>query len=291
MKKIDWLIISIILLIYGVVSFIGLGSTTNPESYAHFKSKDEYAIIKIEQGKTDVSKIRFYSGNAMYNLELYYSYDNISYTSELAVVEWDAPFEWKDYNITGDFTYLKIGIQKENKYLGEIGLFDTSGNLLEIEAVNELATKLVDEQNEVIVGDITMQKTRYFDEVYFPRTAYELNNNLELYEWVHPPLGKQIIAVFMKVFGNNPFAFRLPGNIAGILIIFVMYVLAKTLFKKTRYAVLAALVMALDGMHFVQTRIGTMDSFLVLFIMASYLFMLKYVLLSKLKSERKIRIR
>jgi dolichyl-phosphate-mannose--protein O-mannosyl transferase len=49
------------------------------------------------------------------------------------------------------------------------------------------------------------------------------------------------------------------------------------LFEDTHYAVLAGVLLAADGMHFVQTRIATVDSFLVLFLMLSYLFMYQYI--------------
>ena len=59
--------------------------------------------------------------------------------------------------------------------------------------------------------------------------------------------------------------------------ILVIYLIAKQLFKRERYALFAAVIMALDGMHFVQTRIGTVDSMLVLFCLTSFLFFLKYL--------------
>ena len=73
-----------------------------------------------------------------------------------------------------------------------------------------------------------------FDEIYFPRTAYEMLNNLPIYEYTHPPLGKIIISIPVHFLGLTPFAYRLGGNIAGILIILVIYLIAKQLFKKER---------------------------------------------------------
>ena len=79
----------------------------------------------------------------------------------------------------------------------------------------------------------------------------------------------------------NPFAYRLMGNIAGILMILVIYIMAKDMFKDKKYGYLAAIIMALDNFHFAQTRIATLDSFLVLFIMLSFMFMYKYVILDR----------
>lgn len=93
--------------------------------------------------------------------------------------------------------------------------------------------------------------------------------------------GKLIIAFGIKLFGMNPFGYRVMGNIAGILMILVIYLIAKDMFKDKKYAYLAAIIMALDNFHFAHTRIATLDSFLVLFIMLSYMFMYKYVLLDR----------
>ena len=90
----------------------------------------------------------------------------------------------------------------------------------------------------------------------------------------------------MAIFGISPFSYRLMGNISGILMIFVMYQIAKELFEDEKYALFAAFIIALDGMHFAQTRIATVDTFLVLFNMISILFFAKY-LKSKDDNEKK----
>ena len=118
----------------------------------------------------------------------------------------------------------------------------------------------------------------YFDEIYFARTAYEYANGLRAYEWTHPPLGKLLQAIPLKIFHQMaPFFYRLMGNIAGILMILVIYLFAKKIFKSNFYATIAALLMAFDTFHFAQTRMGTVDSFLVLFIMLSFYFMYNYI--------------
>ena len=58
-----------------------------------------------------------------------------------------------------------------------------------------------------------------------------------------------------------PFYWRLMGNIAGIIMIIVMYLFGKEMFKKRKYALIAALLMTFDTFHFAQTRMGTIDSF------------------------------
>ena len=45
----------------------------------------------------------------------------------------------------------------------------------------------------------------YFDEIYHARTAFEHIMGWEPYEITHPPLGKIIISVGIRIFGMNPF--------------------------------------------------------------------------------------
>ena len=152
--------------------------------------------------------------------------------------------------------------------------------------MGENEEKLIDEQ-DCVPKEYSYMNSTYFDEVYFPRTAYEMLNKMPVYEYTHPPLGKLIMSIPIAFLGVTPFSYRLCGNIAGILMILVIYLIAKILFKEEKYALFVAAILALDGMHFVQTRIGTVDSFLVLFCLTSFLFFLKYLKLPKDKPLNK----
>ncbi|MBC8080172.1 MAG: glycosyltransferase family 39 protein, partial [Gorillibacterium sp.] len=92
----------------------------------------------------------------------------------------------------------------------------------------------------------------------------------------HPPLGKLIISIGIWLFGMNPFGWRVMGTLVGILMIPLTYVFAKRLFGKSEYALLAAFLMSVDFMHFAQTRIATIDSYGVFFIMLMYYYMYRY---------------
>ena len=117
----------------------------------------------------------------------------------------------------------------------------------------------------------------YFDEIYHARTAYEHLHGLSTYEWTHPPLGKVLMMVGIRLFGMTPFGWRFMGALMGVLMLPVMYLLAKQLGASTKVSCLAMLLLALDSMHFTQTRIATIDSYAVFWIMLMYLFMFRYV--------------
>lgn len=117
----------------------------------------------------------------------------------------------------------------------------------------------------------------YFDEIYFVRTAVEHIESIHPYEWTHPPLGKNIIAASILIFGENPFGWRLIGSVCGVIMLLVMYILIKNMFGKTPVAVCGTLLLGFDFMRLVQSRIGTIDTYAVLFILLSYFFMYRYI--------------
>ena len=70
--------------------------------------------------------------------------------------------------------------------------------------------------------------------------------------------------------GSHAFAWRLPGVIAGALMAVCLYLLARILFKRRLVAGLVAVFVFLEGMLFVQSRIGMNDAYVGLFIVAAY---------------------
>lgn len=70
--------------------------------------------------------------------------------------------------------------------------------------------------------------------------------------------------------GSHAFAWRLPGVIAGALMAACLYLLTRILFRRRLVAGLVAALVVLDGMLFVQSRIGMNDVYVGLFIMAAY---------------------
>ncbi|MEX2136632.1 MAG: phospholipid carrier-dependent glycosyltransferase [Chloroflexota bacterium] len=74
--------------------------------------------------------------------------------------------------------------------------------------------------------------------------------------------------------GSHASAWRLPGVVAGTLTAALMYLLARMLFRRRVVAVLLAVVMALDGLLFIQGRIAMNDSLLGFFIVAAFALLL-----------------
>jgi Gpi18-like mannosyltransferase len=70
--------------------------------------------------------------------------------------------------------------------------------------------------------------------------------------------------------GRNPFAWRLPGVIAGVLMAGLLYVLTRLLFRRRSVALMAGLLVLFEGLLFTQSRIGMNDVYVGLFIIAGY---------------------
>jgi dolichyl-phosphate-mannose--protein O-mannosyl transferase len=118
-----------------------------------------------------------------------------------------------------------------------------------------------------------------FDETYYAKDAcWFVNTSEQLCEIsaeqsnVHPPLGKWLIAIGIRIFGYDSFGWRVAAAVAGTLTIVVLYLLARKLLRSTLAATLASGLLAFDLLHFVQSRISMLDIFVPLFGIAAILF-------------------
>jgi dolichyl-phosphate-mannose-protein mannosyltransferase len=140
-------------------------------------------------------------------------------------------------------------------------------------------------------------RTYAFDEVYHAFTAKEFvlghpqawqwwNSPPPgvAYEWTHPPFAKEVMAASMWLFGSmEPFFYRLPGTILGIVSIYLVYLITKTILKSEKTGLIAAFLFSLDGLNFVQSRTGMNDIYFVTSILAAlYLFLKERYLFSSI---------
>lgn len=119
-----------------------------------------------------------------------------------------------------------------------------------------------------------------FDEVYFVKFAQNYLNGTSFFD-IHPPLGKLIIALGLKLFGDTSFTWRLMPAIFGTLLIILGYFTGRELSSK-RVGLYVAAIMSLDGMLLVYSRTGLIDIFLVFFVLLSFYLFLKFTKTQKL---------
>jgi dolichyl-phosphate-mannose--protein O-mannosyl transferase len=87
---------------------------------------------------------------------------------------------------------------------------------------------------------------------------------------VHPPLGKWAIALGMRIFGVNEFGWRFAAAVAGTLMVLVLVRVTRRMTGSTVLACLAGLLLALDGLHFVQSRVAMLDIFLAAWVLGAF---------------------
>lgn len=115
---------------------------------------------------------------------------------------------------------------------------------------------------------------RIFDEVYFPRAAEEYLTRQYIYENTHPPVTKLLITLSVMLFGgmhggDNAMGWRFLDVVFGAIAVGLLYILARGITGSRLFGAYAAGLFALDGMHFVQSRISTPESFVVCFSLAT----------------------
>ncbi len=279
LTKRDIIAMLIISAIYAVIAFIALGSTDTPESFAVFKNRETEAVIKLPD-EVIPGKMVYFTGIGTGHYAIYTSRDGTHWDHASDIEQkYSELLKWKTYEFpqeTQEASHIRItGISSE-LYLGEIALYDKNGKQIALTASNELAERLLDESELPVITDSYLYNS-YFDEIYHARTALEHIKNIYPYEVSHPPLGKIIIGLGIRVFGMNPFGWRFMGTLFGILMLPILYVFIKNMFGKTLVAVCGTLLFAFDFMHFVQTRIATIDTYGVFFILLMFYFMYRYL--------------
>lgn len=136
-----------------------------------------------------------------------------------------------------------------------------------------------------------------FDETYYVKDAYTLSQAGYEKAWpdepnprfeagdtcivldepsyvVHPPLGKWILSLGMEIFGaDSSFGWRFSAALVGALSVVVLAYFAIRLFRSVWIGGLAGLLMSVDGEHFVHSRTGLLDLFLMFFVLLAFGFL------------------
>ncbi|MEK9147910.1 MAG: glycosyltransferase family 39 protein, partial [Patescibacteria group bacterium] len=89
----------------------------------------------------------------------------------------------------------------------------------------------------------------------------------------HPPMVFWVQNIFMRLFGESRFAFRLPSAILGIASVALLFLVANRLFS-ARVGLLSAALLAVTVNHVYVSRVGLQEAYVIFFILlALYLFL------------------
>ncbi|WP_095659550.1 phospholipid carrier-dependent glycosyltransferase [Corynebacterium glaucum] len=83
---------------------------------------------------------------------------------------------------------------------------------------------------------------------------------------VHPPLGKQLLAMGETLFGYSPLGWRIMTALFGSAVVVFVFLLARRLSQSTSIGILAGAIALFDGVLLVASKFGMLDIFQVLFI-------------------------
>jgi predicted membrane-bound dolichyl-phosphate-mannose-protein mannosyltransferase len=118
--------------------------------------------------------------------------------------------------------------------------------------------------------DFSSPTTLMVDEVYYAPAANSLLNLHGDPNYVHPPLGKVLIAIGIALFGYNSFGWRIASVLSGSIIVPASYLIGRKVFDDLTGLLTSALLF-FDPLQQVMSRIAMLDIFLALFVTLAFL--------------------
>ncbi len=134
---------------------------------------------------------------------------------------------------------------------------------------------------------------RIFDEYYYSKSACvflgysnevcDVNSADERYwrrekndvgAWVHPPVGKWMIALGELAFEVDPFGWRVGAAVTGTLTVMLLAIIVQLLFGSPIWTFAGGLLLAVESLHVVHSRIALLDGFVAFWIVLGFLCLL-----------------
>jgi dolichyl-phosphate-mannose-protein mannosyltransferase len=134
---------------------------------------------------------------------------------------------------------------------------------------------------------------RVFDEYYYTKSACILlgysdqrcdinsaderfwrENEWDTGAWVHPPLGKWMIAAGEVGFGTESMGWRAGAAVTGTATVMLLAVIIQLLFASPIWTFTGGLLLATESLNLVQSRTGTLDIFVAFWVVLVFVFLL-----------------
>ncbi len=288
MERRDLIPLLLVTVVYALTAFFRLGDLSAPQTCTVFQNRDIHTFSYSEP--VTVDRVTYFTslGQGTYTLE----YNTGDGWERLELDQpYNSLFKWQVVDLTqaeeegeephGAITAQEFRItthsvkRSEGLWLAELALWNGDQPLVPT-AVSSGGELLFDE-SDLWATKATYMNSGYFDEIYHPRTALEHLENISPYEVSHPPLGKLTISLGIRMFGMTPFGWRFMGTLFGVLMLPILYIFLKNLFGKTAVAFCGTCLFAFDFMHLTQTRLATIDTYGVFYILVSYYFMYRWL--------------
>ncbi len=139
--------------------------------------------------------------------------------------------------------------------------------------------------------NIANPTTQNFDEFhYIPAVekwlAGQADPNIE-----HPPLAKLMISASIRVFGNHSFGWRIGSAIAGSLTMVAFFYAGYYLFQSYLLSLSSCLLLFLNQLFFVQSRIAMLDPYMMMFLVFALACFVKIIRSEEFKNNHIIKMR
>ena len=280
-------ILAVITLVYATLAFFRIGTTDIPQTTLYMEKSGQNVTFELEEAQ-EVSRFCLYKWGGRKNDITIETWSEETETWSLAYgpSELSSHMRWKTLDLETDGPVKRVRLTFEGRRitLAEVCILDENDQPVAISAPERLNKHLTEkdkldhltDEQELLDADSATLTYAYFDEYLYALTSYSYLHGGTGSENTHPPLGKVFMEIGIAIFGMNPFGWRLMGTISGILMLPVMFFLARRVLGSNKWALVATFLMSVESMHYSQTRLATIDSFPLLFILSAYLFMLKF---------------
>lgn len=128
----------------------------------------------------------------------------------------------------------------------------------------------------VNLGSPTDGGTPVFDEKHYAPQAWQVLHNHGVEDnpgfslVVHPPVGKQLIAIGEALFGYNGVGWRFTGALLGVVMVALVVRIVRRISRSTLVGAIAGVLVICDGVSFVASRTALLDGILTFFVVAAF---------------------
>lgn len=278
MNKKDAVCILFLIFVAATLILFRLGSAQTPETGLYMVSEECHNEIFFHfDQEYEFRNMYVFLGNiSKRNINIYYvNYEKEGWQKWNQEVNVESVFAWNTIDLpVKAYAICIVGTDKELAF-NEI-VFAGKDGYIKIPVNTEEYPELFDEQSK-IPGRMTYYYNTMFDEVYYARTAYEMIHGIDIYEWTHPPLGKILMTIGLRVFGTTPLGWRIVSAVFGIMMVPLFYLFALELTGKSQIALTAGILLCTEFMHETLSRICTIDIIVAFFVILMYFFMVRFV--------------
>ncbi len=126
------------------------------------------------------------------------------------------------------------------------------------------------------LGSPTDSGTPIFDEKHYAPQAWQVLHNHGVEDnpgfglVVHPPVGKQLIAIGEAIFGYNGVGWRFTGALLGVVMVALVMRIVRRISRSTLVGAIAGVLVICDGVSFVAARTALLDGILTFFVVAAF---------------------